>query len=592
MKRSCLTLIGALGLACTDLALQPNAPLTTLTLNPSDELILTEDTLALTPSVFDADGVQSLIPSWVPIHWSSNDESAQVLQDGRVTGFRGGTATITAYAAGLAGGARIRINPRELDVTVTVVLNQVAQNLDSSVPLIAGRDAILRVFVTSAEVNFYESVDIQATFTHHDGTWKTPILTTSSDSIETEIIDDFYRSYFHDLPISGEHIRPGTVVAIELDPQGKLPLPLSLRPNPFSFELPVVEVPVHRQIVVPTIASGGGSDGRILKWVEGLTNESHHFSMMRTAMPIHEMEVELHEVFRTTADLGTIDGWFQWIGEIDALRIAEGRTGWYYYAVFSHTYRSGIAGVALWNGYSAASVTQDWTIAHEVGHNFGLMHAPCGAPDVDPEFPYPFGLIGQWGFDIPNEELFHPLLTLDLMGYCAGPRWISDYHFDKALRWRLDIAHRQSVGAVQPTILIWGRINGEGVELNPAFALSTRPEVPSGVGAYTVVVLGPDDQVRYQSRFEPRQVSIGDGERQFHFAIPYDGEISRVVVTGPEGRDEIGEGTEPAMAFLRSRASGQVVAIHEDWDRVYPLAMQGVGSDSGVQVIVSDGVPR
>ena len=581
-----LALFGMLGAGCIDLA--PKAPLTEIELNPNGELILTGDTLTMIPSVYDADGIQSLIPPWVPIHWSSSDESLEIL-DGRIVGFQGSDAKITAYAAGLTGGARIRINPRELDVTVTVILNQASQNLQGTVPLIAGRDAILRVFVTSNEVNFYESVDVQARFIHHGGIWKTPILTTKSDSIETELIDDFYKSYFYNVAIPGEFIRPGTLVEIELDPEDKLPLSLSLQPNPASFQLPVVKVPVHRQIVVPTIASGGGSDTDILQWTEGLTNESRHFAMMRTAMPVHEMEVELHEVFHTTADLRTYEGWIQWINEVDVLRIAEGRTGWYYYAVFSHTYRSGIGGVALWEGHSAAGITSDWTIAHELGHNFGLLHAPCAAPHVDPNFPYSFGRIGQWGFDIGNEQVYDPRFTLDLMGYCSGPRWISDYHFNKALEWRLEVANSQPPRARQPTTLIWGRINDEGVELHPAFALNTIPEVPSGVGDHTLTVLGSDNEILYRSRFEPKLVSIGGGERQFHFAIPHDGEseISRIVVIGPEGRDEIGRGTEIPMAMIWD--GDQVIAMRRGWDMT-PAAM--TGPDGARRIIISEGVPR
>ena len=53
----------------------------------------------------------------------------------------------------------------------------------------------------------------------------------------------------------------------------------------------------------------------------------------------------------------------------------------------------------------------------------------------DPDYPYPDGSIGVWGYDLVNEELVSPD-TPDLMSYCH-PQWISDYNFSKALSNRI-----------------------------------------------------------------------------------------------------------------------------------------------------------
>jgi hypothetical protein len=73
------------------------------------------------------------------------------------------------------------------------------------------------------------------------------------------------------------------------------------------------------------------------------------------------------------------------------------------------------------------------TMAHEIGHNHGRNHAPCGGPDgVDPGYPYDEALIGVWGYDYSSKVLVDPTNHTDIMGYC-GSKWISDYTYDGIL---------------------------------------------------------------------------------------------------------------------------------------------------------------
>jgi hypothetical protein len=69
------------------------------------------------------------------------------------------------------------------------------------------------------------------------------------------------------------------------------------------------------------------------------------------------------------------------------------------------------------------------TLLHEIGHNHGREHAPCGdAQDLDPGYPYPNGAIGVWGYDPRDQSLVPPDEVADIMGYCS-PQWISDYTY-------------------------------------------------------------------------------------------------------------------------------------------------------------------
>ncbi len=79
-------------------------------------------------------------------------------------------------------------------------------------------------------------------------------------------------------------------------------------------------------------------------------------------------------------------------------------------------------------GLSYGGVGSAETLAHEVGHNHGRPHSPCGgAGEPDSKYPHAGGKIGWWGFEA-KETLHNPSTATDIMGYC-GDQWISDFTF-------------------------------------------------------------------------------------------------------------------------------------------------------------------
>jgi hypothetical protein len=69
------------------------------------------------------------------------------------------------------------------------------------------------------------------------------------------------------------------------------------------------------------------------------------------------------------------------------------------------------------------------TAVHELGHNHGREHAPCGGVSgADPSYPYSGAGIGSWGYNVLTGQLYNPQGTVDMMSYC-NPTWISDYNF-------------------------------------------------------------------------------------------------------------------------------------------------------------------
>lgn len=94
------------------------------------------------------------------------------------------------------------------------------------------------------------------------------------------------------------------------------------------------------------------------------------------------------------------------------------------------------------------------TAAHEIGHQHGRPHAPCGVSNgVDPSFPHKDGSIGAWGFDLVDMQLIEPSQP-DFMSYCH-PEWISDFNF-KQLFNRIKLVNNAAWVGGQP--VLWDRV--------------------------------------------------------------------------------------------------------------------------------------
>jgi hypothetical protein len=215
-------------------------------------------------------------------------------------------------------------------------------------------------------------------------------------------------------------------------------------------------------------------------------------------------------------------------------------------------------------------------MAHELGHNFGRYHAPCGgAGGSDPNFPYAQGLISLFGMDVVTGEIKGPNAFTDIMGYCDTSWWISDYTFTNVLQYRLanDIPEADPS---ESTLLVWGRMNEADLILEPAFAVRARPTIPRAGGPYRLEGLDAAGASLFSYSFAATEVSDGpEGARTFAFAIPIDptrsaqlttlrvsGEGRSATVTAAGSTDTRPRGPiDPLQAAEVRREDGSTVAI-------------------------------
>jgi hypothetical protein len=344
-----------------------------------------------------------------------------------------------------------------LDI-VRVTINQAveiplfdAEALDAerNAPVVAGRDALVRVFVDPDM--YWADRDVRAvlTLTPPDGP---PVVVEMVTRISGDSEADDRDSTF-DLLVDGTDLVAGTLAAIalwEAEPREADDGEPSAWPIDGLHDLRVDDWGgVVRVLVVPVQYDADGS-GRLpdtspeqldllREWLEQL-------------YPVHTVELTIDEVLPTDivfeSDGSGFGDLLSWLRDVRDERGVPWDT--YYYALISpRETRQEFCSLGCTLGLSylvtnpnnsrlKSSVGVGWTgdgtaqvMAHEVGHAHALSHAPCGgAGGPDPAYPYSDGSTGVWGWDVQQDELVDPDQHYDVMGYCE-PRWISDFSYSK-----------------------------------------------------------------------------------------------------------------------------------------------------------------
>lgn len=457
-------------------------------------------------------------------------------------------------------------------------LTQAVQSFEFPVPLVAGRPALLRVFLTAPDGEAIGFPPVRARFYLGGARVYTVDVAGPAGTVPSRV-EEGRLDASANAAIPAEVVRPGLELVVEVDPESTLgPDPGTTKRIPAAGRqaIDVRAVPALHLTYLPVVRPARES-GEFLSRVADLTEDDSLFSGVRQWLPVGDFTVALHEVVYTSARThGDL------ITEIEAIRVLEGGKGYYMGGIPQYLVEEvGLAGRGFLPGRSSFARVRAVTVAHELGHNMNLRHAPCGgAAGPDPAFPTRDGTIGVWGFDSTDSSLVAPGAS-DLMSYC-GPKWISDFSFGRAFDHRLreeGEAAAARAGA-ERTLLLWGGADADGVpSLEPAFVADAPPTLPPSGGPYTLTGLSATGEELFSLRFDMQEMADGDGESGFAFALPaspaWADRLATVVLAGPGGTATLDGANGPPAAIFRDPRTGRVRGIVRD------LASLGGAADGG-----------
>jgi hypothetical protein len=156
-----------------------------------------------------------------------------------------------------------------------------------------------------------------------------------------------------------------------------------------------------------------------------------------------------------------------------------------------------------WIGYRAAigltdlpdlGIDGEVIAAHELGHNFGRWHAPCGVNiDLDNNYPYDGGIIGEYGFYMEPFRVM-PTTKKDVMGYCED-LWISDYTYRGLYRDQRSFLI-ESPTAQQDSLYVRAQFDQQGeATLLPVYALEAVPDSANPNSDYHIEIINAQGSV-------------------------------------------------------------------------------------------------
>ena len=254
-------------------------------------------------------------------------------------------------------------------------LTQAVQSAVFPVPLVAGEEALLRVFVRATHATSEGIPPVRARFYLSGAERLVVDIANQSTVIPTEV-DEGDLAKSANAEISGDIVQPGLEMVVEIDPDNTLDpglLAVKRIPETGRMAVDVQAMPPLDLTLIPFLWASA-PDLSVLDITTGMAEDPENHELLwgiRTLTPVAGLEVDAHEhVVSTSNETSAL------LQQVEMIRVMEGGTGHYMGTMAG--YITGAGGVAYTPGRSSFAVPRWWEMAHELGHNMKLYHAPCG----------------------------------------------------------------------------------------------------------------------------------------------------------------------------------------------------------------------
>ncbi len=309
-----------------------------------------------------------------------------------------------------------------------------------TVSVVAGRDALVRVF---PDVSGYDGGPVVVRLLL-EGQAPLEVDTTLGAGSESNI------SSTVNFDVPGTMIASGARFRVEIkrrQVEAGAAVPSASYPSDGSFASTGAQTTGPLRVTLVPIAYGADGSNRAPD--TSAAQVAAYEDLFRAIYPTSQLEVRVHggASWDQAVGAGDIDSWAQFLAAFAQFRADDG-AGYdeYYFGIFDpasspQAYCGGgcIAGLGYvgssGDDYSRASIGLGFggdfstgIAVHEVGHNHGREHAPCGVSDPDGAFPHPGAALGEWGYDLVQRRMKNPSTHVDFMSYCS-PTWVSDYTY-------------------------------------------------------------------------------------------------------------------------------------------------------------------
>lgn len=406
-----------------------------------------------------------------------------------IAGFRGAETYSAAAAENWLVFLPVISKPLSQDLLVDrIEISQAVQRIDNSVPLVANRATVVRVYAQ----HLVGSGTVQSTVSL--SAYRNNVfigrITSPSATIPRNPDRANYSSTFN-FTVPGSWLSGTVRFVAQVDPNNALP-EISESNNLVSQTVQFTQIPSLNITIVPVNYQ---HQGNFSGFYPGQTSDVSGW--IRRAFPVNNVNVTFHPTGYTfTGNLEIGSEWERLLNEVTSLKLAEKGSGHptVYYGLVpvssgsSRWFWGGVAGIG-WIGWNRVSVGLNLPTsfgaeakltlaAHEIAHNLGRRHAPCGVSQSDPNYPYleplyPNASIGEFGLDISGSSvsLRNPAQYVDFMSYC-DPEWISDYTYEGLFQDQLVNGFAVS-SEKKNGLLVRAAIDASGnIEIEPVYALT------------------------------------------------------------------------------------------------------------------------